>query len=79
MTVRITEHGVKFDSTSRIVGRYSAAGLAAFILGDMWGVVKEDGTGLLFVRPVSDLTEAERHELADYQIGAWNRFKKAFA
>lgn len=73
--IRVTDHGLKFDSTARILGRYSAGGIAAFVLGELWGVVKEDGTGIMFLRPVSELSLSERQELADYQITAWNRFR----
>ena len=74
--MRITDHGLKFDSTARIVGKYTAAAPAAFLLGELWGCVREDGTGILFVRPTSELNEAERGELADYVTGQWRRFKE---
>jgi len=76
MGIRLTDHGLKFDSSGRLVGRYTAPGVGAFVLGSMWGCVREDGTGVLFLRPASELSEAERAELAEYQIGMWNRFRE---
>jgi len=75
MTVRLTDNGVKFDSTSRVVGKFESPMIGAFLLGEMYGVVSGDGTRIWFLRPVADLAESERHELADYQISAWQRFK----
>lgn len=74
MTVRLTDNGVKFSSSNRILGKYSATGTPAFLLGAMWGVVAEDGTKVMFIRPVAELSDAERQELSEYMIGVWRRF-----
>lgn len=74
--MRMLDTGVKFDSTSRILGKFSSASIGAFVLGQMWGVISEDATRVWFIRPVSELSEAERAEIADYQIRVWQRFKE---
>jgi len=76
MAIRLTDYGVKFDSTSRLLGKYSPSGVPAFVVGQLWGCLKEDATGILFLRPISELTESEREELGDYMIRVWTRFKE---
>lgn len=74
--MRTTNDGIKFESTGRILGRYVVEGAPVFLLGEMWGCIKEDGTGIWFIRPVNELTPRERAELADHEIAMWQRFKE---
>ena len=61
MSVRLSDSGLKYESSGRLLGEFSSPAIGAFLLGDMWGVVGEDAT--------------RRDELADYMIGMWRRFK----
>ena len=75
MAIRVTDHGIKFDSTSRVLGKYSSPQIACFLLGGMWGMVREDGSGIAFLRPISELNKAEKAELAQYQIAMWQHLR----
>ena len=74
MGIHITDTGIKFTSTGRIAGKYSGQ-IGAFVVGEMWGCVTEDGRLVWFLRPLSELNETERNELADYAIAQWTRLK----
>lgn len=77
MAIHLNDSGVKFDSTGRVLGKFTSPAVGAFLLGwSMWGVVSEDGQRVWFVRPIADLSKTEREELADYVIGQWRRFRE---
>lgn len=74
--MRMTDIGLKFESSGRIIGRYESPMIGVFLLGELYGVVEGDGTRITFLRAVAGLTESERTELADHQIAQWQRFKE---
>lgn len=74
MAIQIRDSGIKFTSSNRVLGKYSGH-IGAFVVGDMWGCTTEDGRLVWFLRPLSELSQAEREELAEFAIAQWNRLK----